>query len=121
MIRDFTYIDDIVSGVKGAILNSSKVTESDNVKLKPSISSAPYRIFNLGNNQPVTLENFINAIEASVGKKAIKEYLPMQPGDVKKTFANIDKAGESLGFVPTTSIEEGVKKFVDWYIEYYER
>ncbi len=121
MIRDFTYIDDIVSGVKGAILNSSKVTESDNVKLKPSISSAPYRIFNLGNNQPVTLENFINAIEASVGKKAIKEYLPMQPGDVKKTFANIDKAGKSLGFVPTTSIEEGVKKFVDWYIEYYER
>ena len=121
MIRDFTYIDDIVSGVKGAILNSSKVTESDNVKLKPSISSAPYRIFNLGNNQPVTLENFINAIEASVGKKAIKEYLPMQPGDVKKTFANIDKAVESLGFVPSTSIEEGVKKFVDWYIEYYER
>ena len=121
MIRDFTYIDDIVSGVKGAILNSSKVTESDNVKLKPSISSAPYRIFNLGNNQPVTLENFINAIEASTGKKAIKEYLPMQPGDVKKTFANIDKAGESLGFVPSTSIEEGVKKFVDWYIEYYER
>ena len=121
MIRDFTYIDDIVSGVKGAILNSSKVAESDNLKLKPSISSAPYRIFNLGNNQPVTLENFINAIEASTGKKAIKEYLPMQPGDVKKTFANIDKAGESLGFVPTTSIEEGVKKFVDWYIEYYER
>ena len=121
MIRDFTYIDDIVSGVKGAILNSSKVAESDNLKLKPSISSAPYRIFNLGNNQPVTLENFINAIEASAGKKAIKEYLPMQPGDVKKTFANIDKAGESLGFVPTTSIEEGVKKFVDWYIEYYER
>ena len=121
MIRDFTYIDDIVSGVKGAILNSSKVAESDNLKLKPSISSAPYRIFNLGNNQPVTLENFINAIEASTGKKAIKEYLPMQPGDVKKTFANIDKAGESLGFVPSTSIEEGVKKFVDWYIEYYER
>ena len=121
MIRDFTYIDDIVSGVKGAILNSSKVTESNNVKLKPSISSAPYRIFNLGNNQPVTLENFINAIEASTGKKAIKEYLPMQPGDVKKTFANIDKAVESLGFVPSTSIEEGVKKFVDWYIEYYER
>ena len=121
MIRDFTYIDDIVSGVKGAILNSSKVTESDNVKLKPSISSAPYRIFNLGNNQPVTLENFINAIETSTGKKAIKEYLPMQPGDVKKTFANIDKAVESLGFVPSTSIEEGVKKFVDWYIEYYER
>ena len=121
MIRDFTYIDDIVSGVKGAILNPSKVKESDNVKLKPSISSAPYRIFNLGNNQPVTLENFINAIEASTGKKAIKEYLPMQPGDVKKTFANIDKAGESLGFVPSTSIEEGVKKFVDWYKEYYER
>jgi len=121
MIRDFTFIDDIVSGIKGAILNPSKATESNNSKLKPSISSAPYRIFNLGNNQPVTLENFINAIEMSTGKKAIKEYLPMQPGDVKKTFANIDKAGEYLGFVPSTSIEEGVKKFVDWYIKYYER
>ena len=121
MIRDFTYIDDIVSGIKGAILNPSKANESNNSKLKPSTSSAPYRIFNLGNNQPVTLENFINAIEMSTGKKAIKEYLPMQPGDVKKTFANIDKAGEFLGFVPSTSIEEGVKKFVDWYIKYYER
>ena len=121
MIRDFTYIDDIVSGIKGAILNPSKANESNNSKLKPSTSSAPYRIFNLGNNQPVTLENFINAIEMSTGKKAIKEYLPMQPGDVKKTFANIDKAEEFLGFVPSTSIEEGVKKFVDWYIKYYER
>ncbi len=121
MIRDFTYIDDIVSGIKGAILNPSKANESNNSKLKPSTSSAPYRIFNLGNNQPVTLENFINAIEMSTGKKAIKEYLPMQPGDVKKTFANIDKAAEFLGFVPSTSIEEGVKKFVDWYIKYYER
>ena len=75
----------------------------------------------MGNNQPVTLESFINAIEASTGKKAIKEYLPMQPGDVQKTFANIDKARESLGFVPSTSVEEGIKKFVNWYIEYYER
>ena len=121
MIRDFTYIDDIVSGIKGAILNPSKATERNNAKLKSSTSSAPYRIFNLGNNQPVTLENFINAIEVSTGKKAIKEYLPMQPGDVQKTFANIDKAAKSLGFVPSTSIEEGVKKFVDWYMKYYER
>ena len=121
MIRDFTYIDDIVSGIKGAILNPSKANEGNITKLQSSTSSAPYRIFNLGNNQPVTLENFINAIEVSTGKKAIKEYLPMQPGDVQKTFANIDKAGECLGFVPSTSIEEGVKKFVDWYIKYYER
>ena len=110
-----------MSGIKGAILNPSKATEVNNAKLKSSTSSAPYRIFNLGNNQPVTLENFINAIEVSTGKKAIKEYLPMQPGDVQKTFANIDKAEEYLGFVPSTSIEEGVKKFVDWYIKYYER
>jgi UDP-glucuronate 4-epimerase len=121
MIRDFTYIDDIVSGIKGAILNPSKANEGNITKLQSSTSSAPYRIFNLGNNQPVTLENFINAIEVSTGKKAIKEYLPMQPGDVQKTFANIDKAGECLGFAPSTSIEEGVKKFVDWYIKYYER
>ena len=121
MIRDFTYIDDIVSGIKGAILNPSRSNKGDILKLKSSSSSAPYRIFNLGNNQPITLESFINAIEASTGKKAIKEYLPIQPGDVQKTFANIDKAGESLGFIPTTSIEEGIKKFVSWYIEYYER
>ena len=121
MIRDFTYIDDIVSGIKGAIINPSKSTKGDILELKSSTSSAPYRIFNLGNNQPVTLENFINAIEVSTGKKAIKEYLPMQPGDVQKTFANIEKAKESLGFVPSTSIEEGIKKFVNWYIEYYER
>ena len=69
----------------------------------------------------LTKESFINAIEASTGKKAIKEYLPMQPGDVQKTFANIDKAGQSLGFVPSTSVEEGIKKFVNWYMEYYER
>ena len=99
----------------------SKSNKGDILKLKSSSSSAPYRIFNLGNNKPVTLESFINAIEASTGKKAIKEYLPMQPGDVQKTFANIDKAGESLGFIPSTSIEEGIKKFVNWYIEYYER
>ena len=116
MIRDFTYIDDIVSGIKGAILNPSRSNKGDILKLKSSSSSAPYRIFNLGNNQPITLESFINAIEASTGKKAIKEYLPIQPGDVQKTFANIDKAGESLGFIPTTSIEEGIKKFVSWYI-----
>ena len=87
----------------------------------PSKSLAPHRIFNIGNSKPTQLIDYISAIEKSLGIKAIKEYLPMQPGDVKKTFANIDKAGESLGFVPSTSIEEGVKKFVDWYIEYYER
>ena len=122
MIRDFTYIDDIVEGIKGAIFKPSKSkTGLEQEIIKPSNSTAPFEIFNLGNNKPVSLEDFINAIEIATNKKAIKEYLPMQPGDVKKTYAEINKASEYLNFEPKTSIIDGVQKFVEWYIQYYER
>lgn len=103
MKRDFTYIDDIVSGVISAI---------DNVK--------GYEIFNLGNNDPVDLEDFIKVIEKNLDKKAEKKYLPLQPGDVVATYANIDKAKKVLGFDPKTNIETGIKNFIDWYKNYYE-
>ena len=122
MIRDFTYIDDIVSGIKQSIfIPSSPNKNLDLNEIKPSTSTAPYRVFNLGNNKPVSLEDFISAIEIATNKKAIKEYLPMQPGDVKKTYANINEAKSVLNFNPETSITKGVKNFVDWYVQYYER
>mgnify|MGYP001313858163 FL=1 len=122
MIRDFTYIDDIVSGIKQSIFTPSSSNKNlDSSEIKPSTSTAPYRVFNLGNNKPVSLEDFISAIEIATNKKAIKEYLPMQPGDVKKTYANINEAKNVLNFNPETSITKGVKNFVDWYVQYYER
>jgi UDP-glucuronate 4-epimerase len=122
MIRDFTYIDDIVSGIKQSIFTPSSSNKNlDSSEIKPSTSTAPYRVFNLGNNKPVSLEDFISAIEIATNKKAIKKYLPMQPGDVKKTYANINEAKNVLNFNPETSITKGVKNFVDWYVQYYER
>ncbi|MDA9866927.1 NAD-dependent epimerase [Gammaproteobacteria bacterium] len=122
MIRDFTYIDDIVSGIKQSIYTPASSSENlDKEEIKPSNSTAPFKVFNLGNNKPVSLEDFINAIEIATNKKANKKYLPMQPGDVKKTYANINKAKNSLNFNPKTSINDGVKSFVEWYMQYYER
>ena len=122
MIRDFTYIDDIVSGIKQSIYTPASSSENLNKEeIKPSNSTAPFKVFNLGNNKPVSLEDFINAIEIATNKKANKKYLPMQPGDVKKTYANINKAKNSLNFNPKTSINDGVKSFVEWYMQYYER
>jgi len=85
----------------------------------PGSSSAPYKIYNIGNNNPVKLTRFIEVIEEKLGKKAIKEYLPMQPGDVPATYADVDDLMSDVGFKPSTSIEEGVGRFVDWYKEYY--
>lgn len=102
--RDFTYIDDIVSGIIASLDNCS---------------NCGYEIFNLGNNQPVELEYFISTIEDKLGKKAIKNYLPLQIGDVPETYANIDKANEKLGYEPKTSIEDGIDKFINWYKQYY--
>jgi len=99
--RDFTYIDDIVAGILAAIDRCSG-----------------YEIFNLGNNQPVELEYFIKVIEDTLGKKAKKQYLPLQPGDVVETYADIDKAKNLLGYQPQTKIEDGIKKFIDWYNNY---
>ena len=85
----------------------------------PATSSAPYRLYNIGNNEPVELMHFIACIEKAVGKKALMNFLPMQAGDVPKTFANIDTLAEAVGFRPHTAIEEGVRRFVAWYRDYY--
>ena len=121
MMRDFTYIDDIIEGVFRVIFKTA--TPNENFKQTSPNSSnswAPYRIFNIGNSNPVNLKKYIETIEKNLGKKAIKELLPMQPGDVKSTSANTKLLEEWIGFKPNTTIEDGVNKFVNWYKIYYE-
>ena len=117
MSRDFTYVDDVVEGIKRIMLHPAEPV--GNWENDPSRSYAPFRIYNIGNNKPIGLMNFIEIIENTIGKKAIKEFAGMQDGDVQRTFADIDDLIEDFDFKPTTPIEEGVKKFVDWYREYY--
>ncbi len=114
MQRDFTYIDDIVRGII-RIINKAPSPQCSTI----TTATAPYKIYNIGNNQPVTLRRFIHAIEDACGKKAQENLLPMQAGDVPITYADIDELVDDIGFKPETSIEEGIKKFVDWYKEYY--
>jgi len=120
MQRDFTYIDDIVAGVCNVLshIPTSDDNWSGDAPL-PNASSAPYRIFNIGNNRTVPLEMFLTVLESALGKKAIREYLPMQPGDVAATYADIDALQTAVGFVPKTPIEEGIPRFVAWYKDYY--
>jgi UDP-glucuronate 4-epimerase len=118
--RDFTFIDDIVEGVvrtldKVAMPNSNW----NGMSPDPGTSGAPYRLYNIGNNQPVELMYFIECIETALGKKAIKNMLPLQPGDVPKTFADVDALVADIGFQPKTPIEEGIRRFVDWYKDFY--
>lgn len=120
MRRDFTYIDDIVEGVfrvSGKIPAPNPDWNGDSPD--PATSSAPYKIYNIGNNNPVELMGFIEAIEKALGKKAEKNFLPLQAGDVPATYADVDDLIKDVGFKPSTPIEEGVAKFVDWYREYY--
>ncbi|MGM8899182.1 MULTISPECIES: NAD-dependent epimerase [unclassified Psychrobacter] len=114
MQRDFTYIDDIVEGI-------IRLIDKIPVPQKSSITTAlaPYKIYNIGNNQPVTLRRFISAIEQACGKKARENLLPMQPGDVPITYADIDELTTDIGFKPSISIEDGIAKFVEWYRSYY--
>ena len=120
MRRDFTFIDDLIEGVHRV---SEQVAEPDpswnSMNPSPATSSCPYRVFNIGNHQPVELQRFIEVIEEALGKKAEKNYLPMQPGDVPATYADIDALDRAVGFRPGTPIEEGVARFVDWYRDYY--
>ncbi|MGP9543793.1 MULTISPECIES: NAD-dependent epimerase [unclassified Psychrobacter] len=114
MQRDFTYIDDIVNGII-RIINKAPSPQYSTI----TTATAPYKIYNIGNNQPVTLRRFITAIEDACGKKAQENLLPMQAGDVPITYADIDELVEDIGFKPETSIEKGIKKFVEWYKQYY--
>lgn len=119
--RDFTYIDDIAEGVVRAADRIATPSESWDPKTPdPAISSAPYRLYNIGNNQPVRLLDFIAAIENSVGKKAKMNMLPMQMGDVEATYADIDALRDAVGFSPSTPIEDGIARFVEWYRGYYK-
>ena len=120
MQRDFTYIDDIVEGVLRVVDRVASASLShEAASADPASRHAPYRIFNIGNNKPVSLLDFIACIESALGKKAVKNYLPMQDGDVPVTCANTDALSEWVGFAPATSLAYGVGQFVQWYRDYY--
>ncbi len=121
MERDFTYVDDIVEGIvklidKAPVANK----EWDERKDDLSTSFAPYKIYNIGNNNPVQLMRFINALESALRKEAEKVYMDMQPGDVLRTYADVSDLERDINFKPSTSIEDGLQKFVEWYEEYYK-
>lgn len=120
MIRDFTYIDDIIEGVV-RVLDTPAAPDPDwdGKNPDPATSYAPYRIYNIGNNNPVKLMDFIEAIESAVGKKAIKNMMEIQPGDVPSTCADVSALESDLGFKPNTSVQHGIQQFVTWYREYY--
>ena len=120
MQRDFTYIDDIIEGVVRVIDNIPRPNpawKGDNPD--SATSYAPYKLYNIGNNNPVELMKFIETLEDCLGKKAVKNLLPIQPGDVPATYADVDDLVKDTGFKPVTTIEEGLGKFVEWYKEYY--
>jgi UDP-glucuronate 4-epimerase len=121
MVRDFTYIDDIVEGVIRVIDKPAKPNPKFNPNNPdPANSNAPYRVFNIGNNQPTPLLAYISALETALGKTAVKNYLPMQLGDVPATYANTDELKAWVDFKPSTLVNQGVARFVEWYQTYYK-
>ncbi len=120
MMRDFTYIDDIAEGViRVTDRPAAPDPDWDADAPDPGSSSAPWRVYNIGNNRPVRLGDFIRAFEERLGVTADKEFLPMQPGDVQATYADIDALARDTGFTPFTALEDGIARFVDWYLEHY--
>ena len=118
--RDFTYIDDIVKGVVAAVDDIAAPDPSWNSDAPdPSSSSAPYRIYNIGNRRPVTLLRYIEVLEECLGRKARMNFLPMQQGDLPNTWADVEAIGRDLHYRPSTDLEHGVKRFVEWYLDYY--
>lgn len=121
MLRDFTYVDDIVEGVIRVMDRVAVPDEDWDAEVpNPATSSAAYRVYNIGNSTPVKLMNFIHALEESCGKEAVKEYLPMQPGDVYQTNADTTRLYREMDYKPKTPLREGVEKFVRWYKKYYK-
>ena len=120
MQRDFTYIDDIVEGVVRVLDQPARASESfDGLAPDSACSNVPYRLFNIGNDQPVDLLAFIEALEGALGQVANKRFLPLQDGDVPATWADTALLGQAVGFAPKTSVQEGVGQFVRWYWDYY--
>ena len=121
MQRDFTYIDDIVEAIVRCTKKPATPDKNFNkINPDPSSSYAPHRIFNVGNSNPINLLNFIEILEEEFGIKAIKEFLPMQPGDVKETESDISALQEWIDFCPETSLQAGINKFATWFLDYYK-
>ena len=119
MQRDFTYIDDIVEGIiRVTDKPASPNLDWDAAAPDPGTSSAPFRLYNIGNNNPVSLMDFIGAIEKAIGKTATKEFLPMQPGDVAATYADINALIDSIDYRPQTPVQDGINNFIGWYLEH---
>ena len=120
MQRDFTYVDDVVEGVLRVMERVPTPDPAwDGAAPDPGSSRAPYRIYNIGNDQPAELSRLIECLESSLGRTAVKRMLPMQPGDVPATWANVEDLVRDTGFRPATALEDGVRNFVDWYRTYY--
>lgn len=120
--RDFTYVDDIAQGVVRAMDRPAQPNTSWNSdEPDPGTSKAPYRLYNIGNNQPVELMRYIECIEKSLGKQAQKNLLPLQAGDVPDTFADVEDLVQDVGYKPATPVEEGVRRFIEWYVGYYRQ
>lgn len=118
--RDFTFIDDIVEGVVRVLDQPAKPdTDWNSDNPNPGTSQAPWCVYNIGSNNPVELKHYVASLERSLGKKAGIELLPMQPGDVPNTYADVDSLIQNFGYKPETPVEKGVQKFADWYISYY--
>ena len=121
MVRDFTYVDDIVEGVLRLVDQPATPDHSwSGDAPNPATSFAPYRLYNIGNSEPVQLMRYIHALESALGKKAVMNMLPMQAGDVRATAADVSRLSEAVGFRPNTTVEVGVARFVDWYRGYYK-
>jgi UDP-glucuronate 4-epimerase len=119
--RDFTYVDDIVEGVVRTLDRPATANPDwDSNDPDPATSRVPYRVYNIGNNAPVELARYIEVIEECLGRKAVKNLLPLQPGDVPDTFADVQELVRDVGYKPATPIETGVRAFIDWYREYYQ-
>lgn len=122
MMRDFTYVDDIVEAISRLVKKPASPNKDwSGANPDPGSSYAPYKVYNIGNNSPVRLMEFVEAIENKLGKKSKKNYMDLQPGDVPETYANVDDLFRDIDFKPETTIQDGVNKFVDWYLGYYAK
>ena len=122
MKRDFTYIDDIVESITHILAKAPEIDSNWNSNLPDPATSgiAPYRVYNVGSNNPVNLIDFVEILEIKLGREAVKNYMPMQPGDVDTSWANVDELAQNIDYTPITPIDKGIHNFVDWYLDYFE-